>query len=103
MAGSSERDRIVLVGRKAEGEFGNCLALGYLKTFLDAQLDLSRRVEIILLEFSLNEKSPEVMAAEILMKSPRLVGFSCYTWDIDSYCAVAACLRASCPDIRIVF
>ncbi|MEK7382893.1 MAG: radical SAM protein, partial [Elusimicrobiota bacterium] len=68
-----------------------------------AQLDLSRRVEIRLLEFSLNEKSPEVMAAEILMKSPRLVGFSCYTWDIDSYCAVAACLRASCPDIRIVF
>ncbi len=48
------------------------------------------------------EEAPEDVAARIATRHPRLVGFSCYVWNINATLAVARELKRLLPDARVL-
>jgi radical SAM superfamily enzyme YgiQ (UPF0313 family) len=76
------------------------LANAFLKSYLSADPDLARRVEVRLEEFFVG-KDHAAAADALLTGSPEAVGFSLYVWNRMECCAIAAALRSARPGMTL--
>jgi radical SAM superfamily enzyme YgiQ (UPF0313 family) len=77
------------------------LAAAYLKLFAQRRGVESWRIEVFPAGLS-NRLGDRAVAAAILERRPRLVGFTCYLWNIQRTLWIAEQLKAAQPDLCIV-
>lgn len=76
------------------------LALLYLKAYLVEREGVPAD-DIALIEFAA-DATPEAIAGQILATNPAIVALSCYVWNIQTFRAVCACLKAARADLTVV-
>ena len=77
------------------------LALLYCKTCLEKDTNLSPRVNVELKEFELDDPE-EYIAWELAKTSPRIIGFSCYLWNIQKILKLCSMIRRVIPRAMVV-
>ncbi len=77
------------------------LALYYLKAYFIKHSPLTKSASIDILSFSYNEKI-EIMISRIKERKPRIIGFSCYVWNITKILKIAGAVKKGAPYMKIV-
>lgn len=77
------------------------LALYYLKAYFIKHSQISKFVNIHVLQFSPYEKTPSIID-QIKKRSLQVVGFSCYEWNIIKILKIARVIKKDKPDTKIV-
>ncbi len=77
------------------------LAAAYLKLFAQRQGLEGWRIEILPARLS-NRLGDRALVAAILDRGPRIVGFTCYLWNIQRTIWIARQLKAARPELRIL-
>ena len=77
------------------------LALLYLKTSVVARLGYAAD-DIVIVEGAAADADADALASQILATSPRIVGLSCYVWNIGILMAAARRIKARAPETIIV-
>ncbi|MBF0501568.1 MAG: B12-binding domain-containing radical SAM protein [Candidatus Riflebacteria bacterium] len=63
---------------------------------------LPKRPPIECMDFDMN-KGTDALIQELILRRPRLIGFSVYIWSLVSALTVSGAVKAALPDTRIVF
>ncbi|HHW72969.1 MAG TPA: DUF4080 domain-containing protein [Firmicutes bacterium] len=87
--------RVVLAAVNARYTHSS-LALRYLKSYCGRQFP-----QIETVEFNINQ-SPRAMLADLALRRPDVVGFSCYIWNIEIILPLVRSLRKVCPETTIL-
>src|SRR5690554_2884789 len=72
-----------------------CLALRYLKAFSQKDFDTE------IAEYTINDPVMNIVS-DLFQKSPSVIGFSCYIWNIEETIKVIEMLKKVKPELRIV-
>ncbi|NMB02218.1 MAG: DUF4080 domain-containing protein [Firmicutes bacterium] len=87
--------KIVLVAVNATYSHSS-LALRYLKHYCQPHF-----ANLETVEFNINQ-NPDTMLAELALKQPDVIGFSCYIWNIELILPLLSNLRKVCPRTTII-
>lgn len=77
------------------------LALAYLKTYFLKYSEFSKRINILVLSLSINDKDEDVIERLANLK-PEVIGFSCYVWSINKILVLSRKLKKASPGLKIV-
>lgn len=72
-----------------------CLALRYLKSYAASEFDLE------MCEYTIKDPAISIVS-DLFVKSPDVLGFSCYIWNIEQTIPVIQMMKKVKPDIKIV-
>ncbi|MBU0758338.1 MAG: radical SAM protein [Nanoarchaeota archaeon] len=92
--------KIVLVSLNIRENYS--LALGFLKAYLEKDMELRERVETIILNFDLRQTRNITISEKISELKPEIVGFSAYTWNINQIMFISKELKNVDPSLNIV-
>ncbi|MBI5881829.1 MAG: B12-binding domain-containing radical SAM protein [Elusimicrobia bacterium] len=86
----------------AEEDMGSPLSLGYLLAY--ARQALGRRVESRIFQYRLGTRRSMLEAAlrDLAAFAPRIVGISCYGWNVEAALALARALKRRWPALLVV-
>ncbi len=77
------------------------LALLYLKAYLVKKRTLAAE-DVQILEFN-PSAGPEEVARRVVEAAPRVLGLSCYAWNVKTLMAASRRIKQQCPEMLIVF
>ncbi len=80
---------------------GRDLALAYLKAYFLKYSRFSKKIDILILSLSINDKYEDVIE-RLVNLNPEVVGFSCYVWSIDKALVLSRKLKQVLPKLKIV-
>ena len=95
-----DRRRVILAGLQFPYH-RRTLALGYLKAYADSVPGLAGKLDVRILDFTLQQSASEIARA-ILAERPALAGFSCYLWNIQRILEVSSELKRARPGLPVV-
>lgn len=91
---------VTLVSFNAEGHFS--LANGYLKAYAEKDRSLRSRVDIDLVDFAVESHDARQALFYVSQRKPRVLGLSCYCWNVEVSLELARLYRAVAPESLIV-
>ncbi len=92
--------KCVLVALNVHGY--TSLALGYLRSSLEANDELNQEIEVETLDLCFDCYDAHQIMKLIGDVPPFLVGFSCYVWNFNTFSELARLINAVWPDTKIV-
>lgn len=91
---------VTLISFNAEGHFS--LANGYLKAYAENDRSLRHRVDIDLVDFAVESHDARQALFYVSQRMPRVLGLSCYCWNMDVSLELARLYKAVAPESLVV-
>jgi anaerobic magnesium-protoporphyrin IX monomethyl ester cyclase len=91
---------VTLVSFNAEGHFS--LANGYLKAYAEKDRSLRPRVDIDLVDFAVESHDARQALFYLIQRMPRVLGLSCYCWNVEISLELARLYKAVAAESLIV-
>jgi len=91
---------VTLVSFNVEGHFS--LANGYLKAYAENDRSLRHRVDIDLVDFAIESHDARQALFYMCQRMPRVLGLSCYCWNMEVSLELARLYKAMAPESLVV-
>ncbi|MFH0874568.1 MAG: radical SAM protein [archaeon] len=94
------KKKILLIGLNYIGY--NSLSLAFLKSYALKNPEISNMCDIKIIDFCYETELPNSILYEIINEKPYIIGFSCYSWNVDLVTRLCKNIKLLCSKTTII-